>query len=195
MAFTIRECISGLESMTDVSSLMSQIDRALGAGIDVTHLDSHMGTVLEPKFVDVYIQLARDYALPSFMPRIGPQVLARAGSSERVQFYVKLLGEVEASGLPLFDYFCADSLSFEPGTGHVHNKSRLERFGPGLGYLITHCARGDEQLQSITADWRQRDEEHRIYSDGTMGREIAAAGIRSIGMRPLRDLVRASLSG
>jgi predicted glycoside hydrolase/deacetylase ChbG (UPF0249 family) len=187
---TLREVVEHATPEEVDRELRAQIDRALGAGVDVTHLDSHMGTVLEPKFIDVYIQLARDYTLPSFIPRLGPQVLARAAGSERIEFYVKLLGEVEASGLPVFDYFCADSLSFEPGTGLAHNKSRLERFGAGLSYLITHCARGDDQLQSITADWRQRDEEHRIYGDGSMGREIAAAGIRSIGMRPLRDLVR-----
>ena len=40
--------------------LAAQIDRALDAGIDVTHLDSHMGTVMDAKFVEVYAELARD---------------------------------------------------------------------------------------------------------------------------------------
>ena len=110
--------------------------------------------------------------------------------SDRMQRYVKLLEQVEAAGLPLFDSFCADSLSFEPGTGRAHNARRLEKLVPGLNYLITHCARGGEELEAITRDWRQRDEEHRIYSDGTMTAELGAQGIRTIGMRPLRDLLR-----
>jgi hypothetical protein len=175
--------------------LRAQIDRALEAGIDVTHIDSHMGTVLEAKFVEVYVRLALDYQLPAFIPRIGRAALERLaesdrGQSERMTRYMKLLAEVEAAGLPLFDSFCADSLSFEPGTGHPHNSQRLDRLGAGLNYLITHCARGGDELESITDDWRQRDEEHRIYSDGTMSAEFDKRGIRTIGMRPLRDLVR-----
>jgi predicted glycoside hydrolase/deacetylase ChbG (UPF0249 family) len=172
--------------------LRAQIDRALDRGIDVTHLDSHMGTVMDAKFVDVYAELAREYRLPLFIPRISQAVLERPGVRERAAKFVKLIEDAEADGLPVFDHFEADSLSFPPGTGHEHNARRLDKLGPGLSYLITHCAEGGPELESITQDWRQRDEEHRIYSDGTMAREIAARGIRTIGMRPLRDLLRAS---
>jgi hypothetical protein len=39
-------------------------------GIDVTHLDSHMGTVFHPKFIDTYFELGRDHQLPLFLPRV-----------------------------------------------------------------------------------------------------------------------------
>jgi hypothetical protein len=170
--------------------LCAQIDRALDAGIDVTHLDSHMGTVMDAKFIDVYVELARAYRLPLFVPRISRAVLDRPGVRERVGKFLQILEDVEASGFPVFDHFDADSLSFAPGTGHAHNSRRLDRLGPGLSYLITHCAEGGPELESITHDWRQRDEEHRIYSDGTMAREIEAREMRPLGMRALRDLVR-----
>jgi hypothetical protein len=172
--------------------LRAQIDRALDAGIDVTHLDSHMGTVMDAKFVDVYVELACSYRLPLFVPRISRAVLDRPGVRERVGKFLRVLEEVETRGFPVFDHFDADSLSFAPGTGHEHNSRRLDRLGSGLSYLITHCAEGGPELESITRDWRQRDEEHRIYSDGTMAREIGARGMRTLGMRPLRDLVRAT---
>ncbi len=172
--------------------LRAQIDRALEAGIDVTHLDSHMGTVMDAKFVDVYLQLALDYRLPLFVPRLSRAVLERPGIAERLAHFVAVIERAERSGLPLFDHFDGDSLSFQPGTGPEHNARRLDRLGEGLSYLITHCAEGGPELESITQDWRQRDEEHRIYSDGTMARELSARGMRTLGMRPLRDLVRQS---
>src|SRR5262249_39633855 len=46
--------------------LRAQIEMALAAGIDVTHFDSHMGTVFFPPFVDLYVKLARDYRIPVF---------------------------------------------------------------------------------------------------------------------------------
>ncbi len=171
--------------------LRAQIERALEAGIDVSHLDSHMGTVIHPKFVDVYVRLARDFELPVFIPRIGRAALERIASPEHVRLYQDLLQEVERQGLPLFDSFCANSLSFEPGTGHEHNRKRLETLDSGLSYLITHCAVGNDELQQITPDWRQRDEEHLIYSDGTMATELEDSQIRTIGMRALRELMRA----
>ena len=46
------------------AELRAQIDTALAAGIDVTHLDDHMGVVLMPEFIDIYRRLGRDYRLP-----------------------------------------------------------------------------------------------------------------------------------
>ncbi|MCH6588472.1 MAG: hypothetical protein IH805_09205 [Proteobacteria bacterium] len=90
------------------------------------------------------------------------------------------------------EHFDSDSLSFPPGTGIAHNQTRVGKLEKGLSYLITHCARGGPELESITDDWRQRDEEHRIYSDGSMSRFFAEQGIDTIGMRPLRAPISSS---
>ncbi len=43
----------------------AQIERAILWGFDVSHLDSHMGTLqLRPEFFDVYLELAVDFGLP-----------------------------------------------------------------------------------------------------------------------------------
>lgn len=170
--------------------LRAQIERALGAGIDVTHIDSHMGTVLHARFVEIYVELALEYRLPAFVPRVDLERLPpklRTGSFQR---YVELIAHVERAGLPVFDHFESNSLHFEPGCGLEHNRARLDRLGPGLSYLITHCAEGGPELASIARDWRQRDEEYRLYSDGAMARELEARGFATIGMRPLRELLR-----
>ena len=58
------------------AELRAQIEAALGAGIDVTHLDDHMGTVLAPEFVAIYVRVAADYRLP---PVICPALAAYGG--------------------------------------------------------------------------------------------------------------------
>jgi hypothetical protein len=171
--------------------LRAQIDRALVAGIDVTHLDCHMGAVFDIKFVDVYARLVQDYRLPAFVPRITRAAIIERGLGDRLEPYLEIIETVEAAGFPIFDHFNQDSLHFEPGTGLAHNTQRVAGFGAGLGYLITHCAEGGAELEAITADWRQRDEEHQIYSDGSMAGVLAEQGIQTVGMRVLRDLVRA----
>lgn len=182
-------------SVEDVrNELRAQIDRALDAGIDVTHIDSHMGTVFDTKFVDVYVELARDYRLPAFIPRPSRQIMESRGLEGALKHFVELIGRAEDDGWPIFDAFNADSLEFEPGTGVEHNTARVAGFPAGLSYLITHCAQGGDELESITPrDWRQRAEEHRIYSDGSMDRAMREQGVRTLGMRPLRDLLRKRL--
>jgi hypothetical protein len=171
--------------------LREQVSRALEAGIDVTHIDSHMGTVLDAKFVDVYVGIALDYRLPAFLPRLDRSLAERLGIAHLYERYRAVASRFEREGFPLFDHFDADSLSFGEGAGAEHNRRRIEGLGPGLSYLIIHAARGGPELESITRDWRQRHEEHVIYSDGTMESVLEEAGIRTVGMRRLRDLVRA----
>jgi hypothetical protein len=170
--------------------LRAQIDAALGAGIDVTHLDSHMGTVFDPKFVDVYAALAAEYRLPAFIPRVTREALEAAGMPDALGRYVDLIDRVENDGFTIFDHFDSNSLRFEPGTGANHNRARVDGLGAGVSYLITHCAQGGDELSSIAPDWRQRDEERQVYSDGAMADHFAAGNVVTIGMRPLRDLLR-----
>ncbi|MGH9886918.1 MAG: polysaccharide deacetylase family protein [bacterium] len=173
--------------------LRAQIHRALDAGIDVTHIDSHMGTVFDLKFVDVYFRLAAEFKLPAFIPRLRKPEARVLNLGGRLAEYERHIDRAEAAGFPIFDHFEADSLSFKPGTGLAHNSARIDRLGPGLAYLITHCAEGGPELEAITHDWRQRDEEHRIYSDGSMAKALSTRGMRTTGMRPLRDHLTAKL--
>jgi predicted glycoside hydrolase/deacetylase ChbG (UPF0249 family) len=173
--------------------LRAQVDRALDAGIDVTHLDSHMGTVFDAKFVDVYFKLAREYRLPAFIPRLRQRVARVLALGDRISEYERRIDAAEDAGWPIFDHFEADSLSFAPGSGLAHNTARIDRLGAGLSYVITHCAQGGPELESITHDWRQRDEEHRIYSDGSMQAWLDTMRFRTTGMRPLRERLSAKL--
>jgi hypothetical protein len=78
------------------------------------------------------------------------------------------------------------------GEGLAHNRRRLEGLGKGVSYLICHAAAGGEELSSITPDSaHQRDFERTFYGGETGRKELENAGIRTIGMRALRALVRA----
>ena len=184
------ETIEHAEPAEVERELRAQIERALDAGIDVTHLDSHMGTVFDLKFVDVYARLAREFRLPVFIPRVDRERLVGLGMPDALERYAAIWEAAAADGFPVFDHFDRDSLHFEPGSGERHNRDRLARLGPGLSYLITHCALESDELRQITPDWRQRSEECRIYSDGTMRAALDAEGIQTISMRPLRALLR-----
>ena len=168
---TSRETVKS-GSIEDVrTELCAQIDAALAAGIDVTHLDSHMGTVFHPKFFDVYLELGREYQLPLFLPRV--QEL-----------------RPDPDGFIVFDGYDADSLDFVPGEGRSHNERRIRRLAAGLNYLICHPAQGGEELSAITDSAHQRDFEREFYGGDAGRAALSAAGVETIGMRALRDLRR-----
>lgn len=171
--------------------LRAQIEMALAAGVDVTHLDTHMGTAFYPPFLPIYSKLAVEYRLPVFAFRPDDEVLASIRLTAFGPFLRSLVAALGEAGIPVLDGFCSDSLSFAEGEGLAHNRRRLAKLGPGVSYLICHAARGGEELSAVTPDSAHQREFERTFYGGDAGRrELAAAGIRTLGMRELRALVR-----
>jgi predicted glycoside hydrolase/deacetylase ChbG (UPF0249 family) len=172
--------------------LRAQIEMALAAGIDVTHLDSHMGTVLLDPFVDVYAKLGREYRLPVFAAHPDSDVLEGSGLKAFAHMLRKGTESATAAGMPILD--CVDplSLDFADGEGDRHTSKRLSRLRPGITYLIIHPAQDGEELRAISPDAHARAFEHQFYGSAKGRERFATEGIRTIGMRPLRDLMRAS---
>ena len=172
--------------------LRAQIEMALAAGIDVTHFDSHMGTVFFPPFVDLYVKLARDYRIPVFAVRPEKQALVRAGLAAAEPILRRVAETLEAAGFPLLDAVDADSLDFPPGDGEAHTRMRMERLGRGVSYWIIHPAKEGEELRAITPDAHARAFEHGFYGGAASRSAFERAGVRRVGMRALRELMRAS---
>jgi predicted glycoside hydrolase/deacetylase ChbG (UPF0249 family) len=171
--------------------LRAQVEMALEAGIDVTHLDSHMGTVFFPPFLESYKKLAAEFRVPVFAVRPDPQALAARGLQGATEILNWLVGSLESEGFPILDGFDAESLEFAEGEGLEHNRGRIEGLGTGINYLICHPAQGGEELSTITPDSaQQRDFERGFYGGVEGARAFEAAGVKRVGMRPLRDLLR-----
>ncbi len=171
--------------------LRAQIEAALAAGVDVTHLDSHMGTVLFPPFMDVYAKLAGEYRLPAFAARPDSAVLAHAGLAGFEPILRQAIERLESRALPILDAVDLFSLDFAPGQGDAHTAKRMSRLGAGLTYFIIHPAKDGEEIRAISPDAHARTFEHQFYGSARGREAFAKAGIKTVGMRPLRDLVRA----
>lgn len=187
---TLAEVVAQARPQEVEIELRAQIERALEAGLDVTHIDSHMGTVMLPRFIDVYARLAREYRLPVFAARPDEATLRLLGTEQGPAAYQEALASLEAAGIPLFDGFDVSSLHFAPGEGEQHNRRRLAGLGPGVSYLICHPARDSEELRAISDDAHMREFERSFYGGAAGHRALEQEGIRTVGMRRLRDLVR-----
>ena len=73
--------------------LRAQVERAILWGFDVSHLDSHMGTLqLRPEFFDVYLDLAVEFGLPLR--------LSGASSERAIGFPFRRLAAEERRAVP-----------------------------------------------------------------------------------------------
>jgi chitin disaccharide deacetylase len=171
--------------------LRTQLDRALAAGIDVTHLDSHMGTLfLRPDLTAAYLALARDSGIPPFLAYPTPELARELGLDFGA---LRGLAEtLERDGLPVFDALEGDSLGFAPGAGEAHNRERLRRLPAGISYLVCHAAADLPELHAITQDAHCRVFEAAFYGGEPGHVALREAQVKTLGMRPVRDWWRRS---
>jgi predicted glycoside hydrolase/deacetylase ChbG (UPF0249 family) len=161
----------------------AQVRRALAAGIDVTHLDSHMGTLqLHPDYVKTYLQLAVEFDLPVRMA--SQETLARMDHPE-------LRDAFAAKGILFPDYFVYDELKDEKKDVRNFWLGIMRNLKPGITELYIHAGLPDDELKAITGSWPTRSQDFEVFThDEEMKRLMAEQKITLIGYRPLRDLQR-----
>jgi len=168
--------------------LRAQIDRALKAKIDLTHLDAHMGAAqLNPVYLSIYARLGKEYRLPCRMPS--------RESLDKEFGMGMMLNQFEELGVVTPDELLRDSA---PGVAQVESfwKNRLSHLQPGrVTEIFIHCADDSPEMKAFTSSQAIRFAETEFFSDPETIRWIKDQGIIVISYRPLRDLQRGVSSG
>jgi chitin disaccharide deacetylase len=139
------EYVASHAKISDVEAeTHAQVDKAKAAGINLTHLDTHMGAiVVTPELFKAYLGLGQAYKLP-------------------------LLLDDRASALAPGSVLLNQLLQITPGMPKSQwleaYKKMLAPLPPGSYQLIVHLAYNDDEMQGATADhpdwgaeWRQND--------------------------------------
>lgn len=160
----------------------AQIRRALAAGIDVTHLDSHMGAL---QYADPYFQayraLAKEFDLPI---RMGSQdLLAKMGGGHQ-------RAQLDADGVVSPDYLIHGGRGKDESV-EAYWRRMLEGLKPGVTELYIHAALPGEEMRAVTNSWKDRAAEFELFTnDASIRALLERKGVIRIGFRPLRDLQR-----
>lgn len=161
--------------------LRGQIDKALAAGIDATHIDSHMGPLhLRADYHEIYWRLARDYKLPIRMtPR---RFMRRMG-------FDPILDGLDRDGILYPDSFLAHpARKFEETQSFWTDTIRSLR--PGVSEIYAHPALARAELRGCANDPEQREADFRFFTSDKTRRLLTNEGIKLIGYRELRDAMR-----
>ena len=166
----------------------AQIRKALDAGVDVTHLDSHMGTLqLNPAYVEQYLKLAVEFDLPVRMA--SQETLEKfGGAKQRAAF--------AAQGIVFPDDFVYEDLKDMPKDPNGFWKRKLASLKPGVTELYIHAGKPTDELKAITNSWKTRSEEFETFTHDPEVRAILEREkVVLIGWRPLRELQRRDRKG
>lgn len=178
--------------------LRAQVDRALAAGIDVTHLDAHMGTALAPEFCASYIRLGVDYRLPVLLTRTvrgyGPSVPHLVGVTE--EEFAGFVATAAGKGLPLFDFVGETPWDREPSepAGPVY-RALFSGVPDGLSFLALHPNAPGEIEAIEPGSAHIRTAEYELFGSDEFGAWLAGPDhdhdhdLEPIGMRRLRDAI------
>lgn len=131
----------------------AQVDKAKAAGIHITHVDTHMGTIVSTEdLLKVYLSTAQAYQVPAMLvhsPADPPFAFSHFNLSPEAIFLDKLVEIMP--GVSKAEWLAA-------------YKKMLQPLPPGTYQLVVHLAHNDAEMQGATfdhpdwgAEWRQND--------------------------------------
>lgn len=170
--------------------MRAQVEAALAAGIDVTHLDTHMGSVLHPRFLAAYVSLGIEYRLPLFLVRPDRALLESRGLLSLWELMEPQLRRVDEAGLPILDHIVFETLGYAQETKEESYRRLFGSLKPGVTHFIIHPARASDEMAAITPDAASRARDYELFRDRSMREYVSGLGVRLIGYREIRDALR-----
>lgn len=161
------------------AELRAQIDKALASGVDVTHLDTHMGAVLRGEIFGIYIKLALEYKLPCF---VWPQ-----WKELRPEVYASL----EDAGFPVLDKVVFETWNYKDEDAVEFFERTFRELPAGVTHFLIHpCVDGEDIRAIDPGEGAKRIGDYLPFRGTGFNPLLDELGIRRIGYREIRDAYR-----
>jgi len=165
--------------------IRAQIERALAFGVNPTHIDTHMGSVMaNPEFLKIYLSMEKEYGIPVFVP------------GELIPFLSEELLELLGPDPLTIDQMHMLSQDGTPGEWFEGYRKIMEDLKPGLNEIIIHPGIDNAELQAVTIDhpdfgaaWRQRDLD--VFLSDEMKSLIKEYDIQLITWKEITEILKA----
>ncbi len=172
--------------------LRAQIERAKKFGVNLSHLDTHMGSVLSrPDLYEMYIRLGLEYDLPVLTLRaevaklrlaIAYPHLSKIAPKMSVLLNEKKLPQLDA----LYQYYDKGDHA-DRREKYMHMIRSLK---PGITQVIIHCGFDNEELKAVTSSSALRDSDRRTFIDPDVLSLIKAENVEITTWKKLTELQR-----
>ncbi len=182
------------------AEIRAQIARYRAFGLEPTHLDSHMGTLFQPKFLSRYVKVGISEHIPILFPGGHATLIAKVNHIPDAQrALIKSIGQqLWEAGLPVFDDLDGSSYGFAPAgatmTDAALQKLKTDKYielltacQPGLTYIIMHCADAGAMFTQISDSGPTRRGDMLAMLDPRLKAYIEKEGIILTTWRELAD--------
>lgn len=172
--------------------LQSQLTRAQEAGIEVTHIDSHMGAVAHPQWLPIYTKLAQSHNLPAMIPADGQENWQALGlDPDTAALAARFVREkMDASQLIKIDHVIGLRLD-QPQDRLAQAKRAFDSLQPGLTHFPIHPALDTPELRAATpSTWQCRVGDYEIFRSEELRNYIRNLGIQVVGYKTLRQFLQ-----
>lgn len=170
--------------------LNAQIRVAKALDLDITHVDTHTGTLWNKKFMPSYIDVYEKHGVIPVLPHPSEGSLLVEMLGDVVDF--EKLSELDAQGFPL-----VDDISGLP-VEHTYDieerfdlaKTMLKQLAPGkLTHFAFHPMKDTPEAQALNRYVDGRTGDFEVFRKKEMKTFLQDEGIQLIGYREVRDAV------
>ncbi|HOZ47287.1 MAG TPA: polysaccharide deacetylase family protein [Candidatus Hydrogenedentes bacterium] len=168
------------------TEIRAQLAHSRAVGIEPTHLDTHMGVVLLPAFINRYMTIGIEEGIPVLVP--GGHIQA---SNRRLPFpswYLRWkTARLWNAGLPVID-----TLVLAPAGNGSYEDMRerliavIRGLRPGISQFIVHCTQTTEEFGRIGGSGSYRLAELRLMKDPAIKQAIVDEGVILTTWRELK---------
>lgn len=183
------------------AEVRAQIARFRQFGIQPTHIDSHMGTLFQPKFVQQYVKVGIEERIPVLFPGGHATLIGESAKLPDAQRQlIRQLGQqLWNAGLPVLDDLDGTSYGWNlpagvPVTDENLRKHKtdqyidlLKRCRPGITYIILHATDAGPSFQSISDSGPTRRGDMLAMMDPALKAFVEKEGIIITAWRELSD--------
>ncbi len=127
--------------------IRAQIELARRMGLSITHLDSHMGTLYQPEFIERFVKAGIDEQIPIMFPSPREAEKRDLEAVEMVQNLGELLWNAE---LPIIDYIHTDSYNWKTTDKVDLYVEAIRNLEPGITVMIVHPTKPNPVIDIIT---------------------------------------------
>jgi len=178
--------------------IQAQIALAEQAGVAISHLDNHMGSLYGvygiQSHLPLVLQVCAERKLPFRLPTafLSGDAIGETLSPQAQSALGQLAGLARSLGIPILDCLLAHPYEKQPGETYETFRDMVcqksTRLPEGIHELFIHPAIDTPELRAIIPDWEKRLWEYRLLSDPTFRETILRHGIQLVDWRQMRDL-------
>ncbi|SOD97377.1 polysaccharide deacetylase family protein [Spirosoma fluviale] len=183
------------------AEIRAQLARYRAFGVQPTHMDSHMGTLFEPKFITRYAKVAIEEKIPVLFPAGHATLIFKANNvpAPMQQLAQQVGKQLWDAGLPVMDDLDGTSYGWTlpagtPVTDATIQKYKTQKFiellkstKPGLTYIIMHCTAPSPTFDQISGSGQSRNGDMLAMMDPTLKAFVDKEGIIITTWRELME--------